>query len=57
MFKVKNKDTTVFIVNFEQISHLVLVFLSLTFTPCSSVFIVNFEHANAGWVIEIIQGF
>ena len=30
MFKVNNKDTIVFIANFEQISHLVLVFLLLT---------------------------
>ena len=33
MFKVNNKDTrttSVFIVNFEYISHLVLVFLLLT---------------------------
>ena len=34
MFKVNNKDTTTtsgaFIVNFEQISHLALVFLLLT---------------------------
>ena len=30
MFKVKNKDTGVFIVNFEHISHFVLVFLLLT---------------------------
>ena len=30
MFKVNNKDTSVFIVNFEHISHLVLVFLLLT---------------------------
>ena len=29
----------VFIVNFENI-----------FTPCSSVFIVNFEYGIAGWV-------
>ena len=31
MFKVNNKDTGVFIVNFKDISHLVLVFLLLTF--------------------------
>ena len=30
MFKINNKDTSVFIVNFERISHLVLVFLLLT---------------------------
>ena len=30
MFKVNNKDTIVFIVNFEHISHLVLVLLLLT---------------------------
>ena len=46
MFKVNNKDTTprhwrhsgVFIVNFEHVSHLVLV-----------VSIVNFEQVNASW--------
>ena len=34
MFKVHNKDTrtSVFTVNFEHISHLVLVFLLLTLT-------------------------
>ena len=31
MFKVNNKDTGVFIVNFKHISHFVLVFLLLTF--------------------------
>ena len=30
MFKVNNKDTGLLIVNFEHISHLVLVFLLLT---------------------------
>ena len=46
MFKVNNKDTRtmplasfgVFIVNFEHISHLVLMFL------------VNIEQVNADWV-------
>ena len=46
MFKVNNKDTRttpwgrsgVFLVNFEHISHLVLVVLLLTF-----------EHVIAGW--------
>ena len=41
MFKVKNKNTRttgIFIVNFENISHLALMF------P-----IVNFEQVNAGW--------
>ena len=32
MLKVNNKDTGVFIVNFEHISHIVLVFLLLTLT-------------------------
>ena len=36
MFKVNNLD--IFIVNFEHISHLVLLFL-----------LVNFEQVNAGW--------
>ena len=30
MLKVNNKDTGVFVVDFEHISHLVLVFLLLT---------------------------
>ena len=42
MFKVNNRRhwrrSSVFIVNFERISHLVLVFLLLTF-----------EEVNAGW--------
>ena len=39
MFKVNNKDTSgVFIVNFEHILHLILVFS-----------IVNLEQVNAGW--------
>ena len=49
MFKVNNKETkttpmasfSVFIVNFEHISHL-----------CSSVSIVNFEHVITGWDVE-----
>ena len=42
MFKVKDANgvVLVFTVNFEHISHL-----------CSSVSIVNFEHAIAGWVM------
>ena len=35
----------VFIVNFEHISHLVLVFL-----------LVNFEHVIAGWGVAIFRG-
>ena len=40
MFKFNNKDirTTRFIINFEQILHLVSI--------------VNFEQVNAGWVHE-----
>ena len=38
----------VFIVNFEHIPHLVLVFLLLTWRRVG-VFIVNFEHVIAGW--------
>ena len=30
MFKVNSKDTSVFIVNFENISHFVVVFVLLT---------------------------
>ena len=47
MFKVN-----VFIVNFEYISNIVLVSLLLTlnnFTPCSSIFVINFEHVIASW--------
>ena len=40
----------VFIVNLEHISRLALVFL-----PCSSVSIVNFEHAIAGWGRPIVS--
>ena len=57
MFKVNHKNN-VFVVNFEHISHLFLVFLLLNFvqfvfkvsTPnwhhehCSCVFIINFEQ-------------
>ena len=51
MFKVNNKDTRttqsrrsdLFIVNFEHISHLVLVFS-----------IANFEHIIAGWDVRSI---
>ena len=35
----------VFIVNFEYISHLVLV----------SISIINFEHVIAGWVIILVK--
>ena len=48
MFKVNNKYTRttpiVFIVYFEHISHLVLVFS-----------IVNFEQVNAGWAVTLHQ--
>ena len=37
MFKVNNKGSTVFIVNFELVSYL--------FTPDSSIFIVGFDAA------------
>ena len=39
MFRVNNKDSGIFIVNFEHISHLALVFLLLSFEP-----------GNAGWI-------
>ena len=35
------RHSGVFIINFEQF-----------FTPCSSVSIVKFEHANADWVTQ-----
>ena len=53
MFKVNIKETRktqlaslwfVCIVNFENISHLVLVF------------IINFEHVNASWVVGNSSG-
>ena len=43
MFGVNNKNTSAFIVNFEHISHLVLVFLLLTF-----------EHVIAGCAQDIL---
>ena len=52
MFKVNNKDTRttpwrrsgIFIVNFEHISHLVLVFLLLTLS-----------RKIAGWVVPFLE--
>ena len=41
MFKVNNKATVVFIVNFEHTSPLALVFLLLTF-----------KHVIAGWEVK-----
>ena len=54
MFKVNNKNTTTRceICSKLTIKTVVLVCLLLTwtyFTPCSSVFIVNFEQVNACW--------
>ena len=49
MFRVNWRRSGVFRVNFEHISHLVLVFLLLTLN-FSSVPIVNFEMGNSGWV-------
>ena len=46
MFKVNNKDTrfVVFLVNFEKVSHIVLVVALLTLNKLfDDVFIVNFE--------------
>ena len=40
LFRVKCEDTGVFVVSFEQISHIVLVF-----------FLVNFTQVNVGWVL------
>ena len=42
MPKVNNKDTSVFIVNFGQISN------------CSGVSTVDFEQVNAGWEDKIV---
>ena len=42
----------VFIVNFEHISHHVLMFLLLAyFPPCSSVSIVNIQQVNARYML------
>ena len=47
MFKVNNKDTrTTPLAAFWCLSCQIWTY----FTPCSSVSIVNFEQANAGWV-------
>ena len=56
MFKVNNKNTRTFPA--EQLhllrSGVLIVILWTYLTPCSSVFIVNFEHVIAGCVIMII---
>ena len=41
MFKVNNRDTRTMPMAY--------------FTPCSSVFIVNFEQENAGWEMIIFE--
>ena len=54
MFKVNNKDTVVFIVNFEQVSQIVLVFPLLTLNkqmPARNIFsklehFLYFKHFN-----------
>ena len=50
MFKVNNKRhwrrSGIFIVNFEHISHLVLVFEHISH-------LVNFKQVNAGWDWEL----
>ena len=38
MFKVNNKDTRI---------------TPMAMIPCSNVSIVNFEHVNASWVINV----
>ena len=51
MFKVNNKNTRTFPA--EQLhllrSGVLIVILWTYLTPCSSVFIVNFEHVIASW--------
>ena len=53
MFKVNNKDTR----TTPMASLVSLLLLWTYFTPCSSVsvFVVNFEQVNAGWVRELIR--
>ena len=53
MFKVNNKDTrTTPLASFWC---LYCYFLTYS-TPCSSVFVVNFEHAIASWVCAKFSG-
>ena len=53
MFKANNKNTRT---RCEIWSKLTIKTPELRyFTPCSSVFIVNFEQVNAGW--EDVNGF
>ena len=33
-------------------SGVIIINFELNFTPCSSVSVVNFEHINAGWVLQ-----
>ena len=48
MFKVNNEDTrTMPLASFWDL----YCYFWTYFTSCSSIFIVNFEHVNAGWVI------
>ena len=42
MFKVDNKDT-------RTTSSYFTYNITTYFTPCASVYIVNFEHVIAGW--------
>ena len=46
MFKVNNKDSGVFIVNFKHISHLVLMFLLLTLNMLLSAGIMEYKEFN-----------
>ena len=49
MFKVNNKDT-------RMTPGVKSLLITLNyFTPCFSVFIVNFGQVNAGWVIKLYQ--
>ena len=52
------RRSSVFIVNFEHISHLFLVFLLLTFTNCRTwLFFNKYAHENifsVSWVLEAI---
>ena len=46
MFKVNNKDSGVFIVNFKHISHLILMFLLLTLNMLLSAGIMEYKEFN-----------
>ena len=50
MFKVGNKDTNTTLTTAMASFWCLYCQLGTYFTPCSNVFIVNFEQVNAGWI-------